>query len=84
MEAQENYSRLVWIEGDEINEKLLRVTLKNVEDQIVGTDIKRCHRSYIINANFPFTIMGNSNGYRLKSKKSGRPFPFQVALEERL
>ena len=68
VEAQENYSRFVWLKGDEINEKILRVTLKKIEDQIVSGDIIRCHRSYIINTNFPYTIRGNSNGYRLTSK----------------
>jgi TolB-like protein len=68
IEAQENYSRLVWKEKDEIREKLLRVTLKHMEDQLENTGIIRCHRSYMINLQFPFTIHGNSNGYRLKSK----------------
>jgi TolB-like protein len=68
VEAQENYSRFVWLEGDQIHEKTLRVTLKKLEDQIVNGNIIRCHRSYIINTNFPYIIRGNSNGYRLTSK----------------
>lgn len=68
IEAQENYSRVVWMEGDKIQDKLLRATLKNIEDQIVDSRIIRCHRSFIINSNFQFTILGNSNGYHLKSK----------------
>ncbi len=68
IEAQENYSRVVWTDDDKIIEKLLRVTLKNIEDQIVDDIIVRCHRSFIINTKIKFTILGNSNGYRLKSK----------------
>jgi len=68
IEAQENYSRIVWLEGDKPCEKILRITLKNIEDQIVDSRIIRCHRSYIINSNFQFTILGNSNGYHLSSK----------------
>ena len=68
IEAQENYSRFVWLKGDQVNEKILRVTLKKIEDQIVRENIIRCHRSFIINVHFPFTIHGNSNGYRLTSK----------------
>ena len=68
VEAQENYSRVVWAEDDQVIERLLRVTLKKIEDQIVGNHIVRCHRSYIINTKVKFTILGNSNGYRLKQK----------------
>lgn len=80
VEAQENYSRFVWLKGDEINEKIMRVTLKKIEDQIVGNDIIRCHRSYIINTNFPYTIRGNSNGYRLTSKQFRDIIPISRGL----
>ena len=80
VEAQENYSRIVWLEGDKIKEKLLRVTLKNIEGQIVGSNIVRCHRSYIINTNFPFSILGNSNGYRLASKQIRETIPISRSL----
>jgi DNA-binding LytR/AlgR family response regulator len=80
VEAQENYSRFVWLEGDEINEKILRVTLKKIEDQIAIRNIVRCHRSYIINTNFPYTIRGNSNGYRLTSKLFRDVIPISRSL----
>jgi DNA-binding LytR/AlgR family response regulator len=80
VEAQENYSRFVWLKGDEINEKILRVTLKKIEDQIVGGNIIRCHRSYIINTNFHYTIRGNSNGYRLTSKQFRDVIPISRSL----
>jgi TolB-like protein len=67
VEAQENYSRIVWLENEKVKERLLRVTLKNIESQIVGGNIVRCHRSYIINTTVRYQILGNSNGYQLKS-----------------
>jgi TolB-like protein/DNA-binding LytR/AlgR family response regulator len=80
VEAQENYSRFVWLKGDEIKERILRVTLKKIEDQIVSGNIVRCHRSYIINTNFPYTIRGNSNGYRLTSKQFRDVIPISRSL----
>ena len=80
VEAQENYSRIVWMEADKINEKVLRVTLKKIEEQIVDANILRCHRSYIINADFPFTIRGNSNGYRLTSDRFRDVVPISRSL----
>ena len=67
VEAQENYSRIVWTDNDQVKEKLLRVTLKRIEDQLADDTLVRCHRSYIINTKVDFTILGNSNGYSLSS-----------------
>jgi len=80
IEAQENYSRIVWMKGDEINQKILRVTLKKIEDQIANGNIVRCHRSYMININFSYTIRGNSNGYRLTSKHFNDAIPISRGL----
>ena len=80
IEAQENYSRVVWMEGDRVLEKLLPATLKSIEDQIVNKDILRCHRSYIINTKTGFTILGNSNGYRLKSGFISQTIPISRSL----
>ncbi|MCK5463646.1 MAG: LytTR family transcriptional regulator DNA-binding domain-containing protein, partial [Bacteroidales bacterium] len=80
IEAQENYSKVVWIDDDRLIEKLLRVTLKNIEGQIVDSNIVRCHRSFIINANVKYTILGNSNGYRLKSKLFQHTIPISRSL----
>ncbi len=80
IEAQENYSRVVWSDNDRVIERLLRVTLKNIEDQIVDGNIVRCHRSYIINTRVKFEIHGNSNGYRLKSRLFQDTIPISRSL----
>jgi TolB-like protein/DNA-binding LytR/AlgR family response regulator len=80
IEAQENYSRVVWKDDDGLTEKLLRATLKNIEDQIADDNILRCHRSFIINAKVKYSILGNSNGYRLKSKLFKQTIPISRSL----
>jgi adenylate cyclase len=67
VEAQENYSKIVWTDKGDVKEKLLRVTLKRIEDQLADDTLVRCHRSYIINTKVDFTVLGNSNGYSLES-----------------
>ena len=79
-EAQENYSKVVWKDDDGLTEKLLRVKLKNIEDQIADDTILRCHRSFIINAKAKYSILGNSNGYRLKSKLFNHTIPISRSL----
>jgi len=66
IEAQDNYSRVVWTEGNRKKEKLLRTTIKNLEEQLSGTDILRCHRSYLVNCS-RYSIYGDSRGFSMKS-----------------
>ena len=80
VEAQENYSKIVWTDNDEVKEKLLRVTLKKIEDQVVDDAIVRCHRSYIINTKVSFTILGNSNGYYLESDLVKHTIPISRSI----
>mgnify|MGYP001822917897 CR=1 FL=1 len=69
IEAEDNYSRVFLLENDTLREKLLRVTLKGIEQQIDDPDIVRCHRSYMINLAMPFDLGGDASGYYLTSPK---------------
>jgi len=80
VEAQENYSKIVWTENEKVKERLLRVTLKKIEDQIRDDAIVRCHRSYIINTKVDFTILGNSNGYCLESDLLRHSIPISRSI----
>jgi DNA-binding LytR/AlgR family response regulator len=66
IEADDNYSTVVWKESEVLQKKLLRVNLKNLESQLNNSFALRCHRSYIVNINAIGAISGNTNGYRLK------------------
>ncbi len=66
--AEDNYSRIFLLEDETLKEKLLRITLKGIEQQIEDPDIIRCHRSYMINLAMPFEVGGDSSGYFLTSK----------------
>ena len=80
VEAQENYSKIVWTDKGEVKEKLLRVTLKRIEDQLADDTLVRCHRSYIINTKVDFTILGNSNGYCLESDLLKHTIPISRSI----
>jgi DNA-binding LytR/AlgR family response regulator len=73
--AEDNYSRVHYLEGDRMKERLLRITLKNLETQFDDPDIIRCHRSYIINLAKPFSIRGDASGYSLISDQIGEQIP---------
>lgn len=65
-EADGNYSKIVWEEDGAIKSKLLRIVIKKLEGQLISPAFIRCHRSFIINLNKEFAILGNARGYRLK------------------
>ncbi len=76
--AEDNYSRVVWTEEKKRKEKILRATLKYLEEQLSGTDILRCHRSYLVNCS-RYTLQGDSRGYRLTSRADSMPIPVSRA-----
>ena len=74
IQAEDNYSRVVWLEGNKREERVLRATLKILEEQLSGTSIIRCHRSYLFNAS-RYSISGDSKGYSLKSESDSKEIP---------
>jgi DNA-binding LytR/AlgR family response regulator len=75
IEADDNYSTVMWKESGTLQKKLLRVNLKNLESQLDNSFTLRCHRSYIVNVNAISAISGNTNGYKLKINGSDFSIP---------
>lgn len=75
IEADDNYSTVLWKEAGLVQKKLLRVNLKNLESQLDNSFTLRCHRSYIVNVNAISAISGNTNGYKLKINGSDFSIP---------
>jgi DNA-binding LytR/AlgR family response regulator len=75
IEADDNYSTVMWKEAGALQKKLLRVNLKNIESQLDNSFMLRCHRSYIVNVNAISAISGNTNGYKLKINGSDFSIP---------
>jgi len=66
VQADDNYSTVVWKNGEGIQKKLLRANLKSIENQMDNAFTMRCHRSYLVNINAIDMVSGNTNGYKLK------------------
>jgi hypothetical protein len=49
LESAENYVSVCYLNKGKVSKYLLRETLKKVEESFTGTDIIRCHRSYMVN-----------------------------------
>ena len=49
LEAAENYINICYLNKGKVSKYMLRETLKKAEESFAGTEIIRCHRSYIVN-----------------------------------
>lgn len=66
--SQGNYASFFFKTKNGLEEKILRTTLNNITNDLFAYNtIKRCHKSYIINAKFINSISGNARGYYLES-----------------
>tara|TARA_R110001606_G_scaffold393940_1_gene564376 strand:- start:2139 stop:3008 length:870 start_codon:yes stop_codon:yes gene_type:complete len=75
--SQGNYASFFIQKNIDLKEKILRVTLAKINEELEEyTNIIRCHKSYIVNVNYIKDISGNARGYLLKSDV----IPFEVPV----
>jgi hypothetical protein len=74
--SQGNYASFFLKKDDTIKEKILRITLTKITEELKDhPNIIRCHKSYIVNSNFINDISGNARGYLLKSNYISEEIP---------
>jgi hypothetical protein len=66
LEAAENYVNICYLNKGKVSKYLLRETLKKAEDNFTGTEIIRCHRSYIVNFEKVKVIRKDKDGLALE------------------
>jgi len=66
LESAENYISICYLNKDKVSKYLLRDTLKKVEESFVGTDVVRCHRSYMVNFEKVKVIKRDKDGLKLE------------------
>lgn len=74
-QSEGNYSSIFYIKKEKIEKKLLRISLKNLEEQICNDKIIRCHRSYILNTQNSINKQGNAQGFKISIKLSDEIIP---------
>jgi DNA-binding LytR/AlgR family response regulator len=83
-EAQDNYTLIVFKQEKRKTEKILRITLANVEKQLRFQDIIRCHRSYIINSASGFSFHKSEHRAFLKHSKMDLSIPVSRSKEKEI
>ena len=66
LESAENYVSICYLNKGKVAKYLLRDTLKKVEEIFAGTDVIRCHRSYMVNFEKVKVIRRDRDGLKLE------------------
>jgi DNA-binding LytR/AlgR family response regulator len=75
LEKKDNYVIIYYENQDSIHKKLIRTSLKDIEDNYIKYPLYRCHVSYIINLQKVANYSGNSKGLRLVLSSGGEAVP---------
>ena len=65
LESTENYINICYLNNGKISRYMLRDTMKRMEEKFAGTEIIRCHRSYMVNFEKVKVIRKEKDGLRL-------------------
>lgn len=65
LESTENYISICYLKNGKISKYLLRDTMKKMEEKFAGTEIIRCHRSYMVNFDKVKVIRKDREGLKL-------------------
>jgi len=85
IEASGNYADVYYRENNETQHKLLRATIKQIEEQVSHHPILiRCHRAYIVNTNHILCVSGNTQGYKLTLQHVPKEIPVSRTYMENL
>lgn len=67
IKSANNYIEILFVENDIVEKKLIRNTLKNIEQQLMEkTNFIRCHRTSIVNNFYIEKLVKSYSGYSLK------------------
>jgi hypothetical protein len=74
-QSEGNYSNIFYLNNEIVEKELLRISLKNLEEQIGDDTIIRCHRSYILNIQNAIRKQGNAQGFKILLKLTDEKIP---------
>ena len=66
LESAENYVNICYLNKGKVSKYLLRDTLKKIEENFSGTEIIRCHRSFMVNFEKVKVIRKDKDGLKLE------------------
>jgi hypothetical protein len=81
--AADNYVQVFYWENEILKSRLLRSTMRKMEDAFQGhPSFLRCHRTYIVNLVQVYEVSGNAQGYRLHLRNIAETVPVSRNLND--
>lgn len=85
MESQDNYVKICYENDGALHNYMLRCPTKTLEDNLAGTTMVRCHRSYIVNTTkIKLLKSGKSHSTIILKHPDIKPIPISKSYYERL
>lgn len=84
IESADNYSDVCFLQNGLVEHRLIRSSLKRLEENLSAPFCFRCHRSFIVNLNNVSHVTGNSQGYKLHLRDADKPIPVARRLNDDL
>lgn len=76
VESMSNYANICYMESDEVRQKMMRITLKQIMESIGGEPFMvQCHRAFIVNLNFVVSMSNRNSAYQLQIFGTDKPIP---------
>ena len=83
IQSSDNYCIVHYLDDNQVLTHLIRTTLKNVETQLSDfTNIKRCHRSYMVNSQKIVKITGNARAYSIHFSMIDAKIPVSRGIQK--
>lgn len=83
IEAEDNYCHVTYNNNkDQVQKKLLRLSLKDLEQQLKTQTFVRTHRSFVINLQKDWQLMGKSKNYHFKNNLLDIDIPLARSKEK--
>ncbi len=85
LSAADNYVQVYFLENGVLKNRMLRGSLKKMEDQLAENPIfYRCHRTFIVNLEKVLKVSGNAQGYKLHLVETDFLVPVSRSLNEEI
>jgi len=75
LESADNYVMVFYLSEENMKRKLLRNTLKNLENKLTEFPIVRCHRSFMVNIQNVVSVQKEGKKFQLKIKEMKKNIP---------
>lgn len=83
--AADNYVDVFYSNGEGIEKKIIRTTLRNVQGNLkLFSQFYRCHRTYIVNLEKVVKVAGNAQGYRLILENIAEQVPVARSMNQEI